>query len=225
MIKKRFWESDTVYDQYDDTKDLTGLDFFVISEPDSDTGDYSVFKCIDNNSGGLSTDKPQYNSDLSLSNYILHTSDNYRWKYMYSVNSDDYAFYTSKDLFPIINDALVEADAKLGIDLIVVENPDTNNGYESLNYVINSIGGDISGNRRIFINVSPAETFNVTSGYYRNFSFYVTSSNGITSKLYSIMNSGVDVSDQRPYVDIANYNDEITNISSTVWNYSRLPIS
>ncbi len=223
MIPKRIWAPGVVYDQYDDTKDLTTLDFYVISEPDSESGDYNVFKCIDNNAGGISIDKPTYDSDLSLSNYILRTSDNYIWKFMYSVKSSEYSFYRTKNLFPIIDSTSVQQIAKTGIDLIIVENPDNNNGYESLSSTINTIGSDVSGSKRIFINVNSGETFNPTNGYYKDYSFYVSSSNGVTSKLYTITNSGIRNSDQRPYVEIANYNGEITNIGTVVWSYSILP--
>lgn len=223
MIPKRLWEPNIVYDQYDDTKDLTTLDFYVISEPDSESGDYNVFKCLDNNSGGVSVEKPTYNSDLSLSNYILRTSDNYIWKFLYAVKSSEYSFYRTKSLFPIIDNSDVQLQSKSGIDLIIVENPDNNYGYESLASTVNTIGSDVSGSRRIFINIASDQTFNPTTGYYKDYSFYVSSSNGVTSKLYVITNSGIRSSDQRPYVEIANYNGEITNIGSVVWNYSILP--
>ena len=56
MVRKIIWTPGVVYSPYDDTVDLSVSQFYVISEPDSVSGDYTVFKCISNNDGAASTE-------------------------------------------------------------------------------------------------------------------------------------------------------------------------
>jgi hypothetical protein len=63
MIKKTFWAPGIVYSMYDDQAVLNETNYFVIVAPESEDGDYEVFKCIFNNNGGVSQSKPVYNKN------------------------------------------------------------------------------------------------------------------------------------------------------------------
>lgn len=220
MVRKIIWVPDTVYAQYDDSIDPSTARFFVISEPDSESGDFTVFKCISNNNGAASVDKPTFSSALASQNYILRTADGYVWKYMYRVTNNQATLYSTSTLFPCIAETLVVDDAKTGLDKIVVTNPTTNSGYDSQTGVIVSVASAASsgGLRTITLN---GANFNPINGYYQGYTFYTTSSNGINSRKYTIANSGIDVRNQRPFVSVIGYVDG--DITNETWNYTISP--
>ena len=73
FITRRIDWTSKVFDAYDDTDVIMEEeDFYVLTE------DFNVYKCIENNNGGISTVKPSgYDVD-----YIT-TADGYIWKFMY----------------------------------------------------------------------------------------------------------------------------------------------
>lgn len=223
LIRRTLWQSGTVYTQYDDTTDLEGANFFAIVDPGTESGNFDVFKCLSNNYGVPSTEKPIYSEDLALQNYILYTADGYVWKYMYSASSSEVSTYGTPNLFPVFPNANVMADSKQSLDVILVENPQTNSGYETQSGTVESLNSadTTEGYRTIFLN---AAGFNQIRGYYNGYTFYTTSSNGVTSRKYTIRDSGLRTTDLRPYVSVEGYVvGDITNVSSTVWSYKILP--
>lgn len=223
MIRRVTWQPNIVYEQYDDSIDLTGKNFYVVSEPSTESGDFRVFKCLSNNYGSVSTEKPIYTDELATQNYILTTADGYRWKYMYRVNGSRVASYATRTLFPVEPDANVIASAKQGIDSIIVENPTSNFGYESLTGTLSSIRSTdtTAGLRTIFLN---ATTFNQFRDYYNGYTLYIVSSNGVTSRKYTVVESGVNPQDQRPFVSVSGYVEgDISDTVSTTWTFTISP--
>ena len=54
MIKYYPWQRGAVYDQYDDAIDLDGSKFYAVVGPnDNDTGDYRIYKCLNNRKRSL----------------------------------------------------------------------------------------------------------------------------------------------------------------------------
>lgn len=203
VIKRNVWIEGEIYDQYDDRVDLSSSNFYVITEPEGTSGEYHVFKCLYNNNGLPSIEKPVYNTDLYLTRYVLEMSDGYIWKYMYSVSETDARFYGTRNLFPIFDNVDVKMSATDGIETIFVEN-ETNAGYEEVRGLILSLGQLSGNNQRINISSS---TMSQISNYYNGMSFYVTSEDGIRSKLYKIVGYGyVDASTS--YVDIEGYSQD-----------------
>lgn len=96
-IKRYDWETGTVYSQYDDQKDPLAIDgpdsyehpFFVFTE------DNNIYKCINNNNGGMSTSMP---TDIGTTMVTL--ADGYVWKYMGSLDADA-VFFLTKDFVPV----------------------------------------------------------------------------------------------------------------------------
>lgn len=223
MVNRYIWQPNKVYTQYDDSLEFADSEFFVIVEPETEAGDYRVFKCISNNYGAVSVDKPVYNINLNVQNYKLQTADGYIWKYMYSVSSTDAQFFGTATLFPVIPDQNVISDSKLGIDNITVENPSQNFGYESQSGIVFSVRSveEYAGARTIFLT---SIGFNQIRGYYSGYTFFTTSSNGVTSRKYTIVDSGVSTTDQRPYVIVSGYvENDITDPSVTTWTFSITP--
>ena len=69
---------------------LYETNFYVV------TSEYKIYKCIDNNNNSASTVEP---SSTSQSPFIL--SDGYTWKYMFTVNANDFDKFKSDEYIPI----------------------------------------------------------------------------------------------------------------------------
>lgn len=224
MIRKVIWTPGIVYTPYDDILDLSSSSFYVITEPESESGNYHVFKCLSNNNGAASIDMPTYSNGLASQNYLLRTADGYVWKYMYSTTNDTAKTYSTPTLFPVVDDAAVIADAKSGIDKIIVSNPTTNFGYDTRTGAVISVAlSDSGGTRTIILNSGESDPVNEyfrINGYYKGYTFYATSSDGVNSRKYTIVDSGVN-SNQKFFVSVSNYVDD-DNINDT-WSYTISP--
>ena len=87
--------SGKVYTQYDDlNKSLFNSSyspFYVF------TDEFNVYKCIFNNYGGRSTEKPTGRD----SSEMIKTSDGYIWKYMYSISPSDSLKFVTTSHIPV----------------------------------------------------------------------------------------------------------------------------
>jgi hypothetical protein len=121
MVKNIPWTSGTVYAQYDDLQiDLYEQNFYAVS-PES--GSYHIFKCLSNNLGAASTDQPLF-SEIDVEDEIYQTTDNYQWKYMYSVTTAQYSKFATLEFIPFFeNTAVTNAAINGSIDTILVTNP------------------------------------------------------------------------------------------------------
>lgn len=223
MIRKTTWLRGAVYDQYDDTADLSKLNFYVVCEPDAESGDFAVFKCLSNNNGAPSVDKPVYTDALATQDNTLRTTDGYVWKYLYRVTSNQARAYSTLTMFPVVPDEDVVDNVKQGIDNIVIVNPQTNYGYDSHAGTVSSVRSAATqeGYRMLFLN---GQNFNPIRGFYKGYTFYTTSADGVTSKKYTVRDSGVNASNQRPYVAVSGFVDgDLANVSTVVWTYTITP--
>ena len=124
MIRNIVWTANTRYDRYDNTISLANSDYYVIAPPSIVGGDYLVFKCIDNNSNGLSTEVPD-----QLQTQSFTKADSYIWRYVASISSAHYSKFATTDFVPLYSNSSVIADAdqNAGIEVVVVANGGT--GY------------------------------------------------------------------------------------------------
>ena len=108
------WTSGTVYDYYrhDYGNRITGgtsiqsansgatnlydANFYVMNS------NFQVYKCLDNNNNGQSTIEPTGENTL-----ILETSDNYKWKYMYTLSASAQANFLSTDFMGVSSNSTV----------------------------------------------------------------------------------------------------------------------
>lgn len=91
MIRRIDWTAGTTYDHYEDTVDLSTKDFYVL------TDDMRVYKCLNNNGGGPSYNKP--NSTDTTNAFLL--PDGYVWKYMFKVEASDQLKFLTPDYIPV----------------------------------------------------------------------------------------------------------------------------
>lgn len=115
MIKRNTWIENTVYDMYSDIDpDLSTKQFYVGVD---NTIEYNVYKCLYNNKGAKSTQRP-FGKDTTT---IEFPQDGYIWKYMFSVDTFNIRKFATESYIPATPDALVTAAAIPGsIDIISV---------------------------------------------------------------------------------------------------------
>lgn len=104
VVPRYDWSTGLVWDSYRDDEDMfddeTPKKFYVLVDEER------VYKCIDNNNGVVSTQKP-----IETSTNIFQTSDGYRWKYLYKITSSQKKFL-SKNFMPVkfVNGIVNSAD-------------------------------------------------------------------------------------------------------------------
>ena len=168
MIKRNSYVPNEVYAAYDDNDtDLFNKNFFVVVQSGSS---YEVFKCLDNNNGSLSTIEPS-SLDVAYSDEIYRTSDNYVWKYMYTITSSDMLTFSTDTLIPVSSNTEVHDAAVDGsIDVIKVEF----SGSRYDNYLSGTIGSqDLIGDKQV--NVSGNNLSSATDDFYVGCVFKITS--------------------------------------------------
>ncbi len=83
-----------------------------------------VFVCLDNNFGGISNSMPLISVGGQIpSNPFIITSDNYKWKYLYTMSAGQKKLFFDQNWMPVGTDPLVTASATDGrIDVIDIIN-------------------------------------------------------------------------------------------------------
>ena len=97
------WTTGTAYSEYTHDEDMTVLDFYVM------TNELKVYKCISNNQGANSTEKPTHTVTA-----ITKYSDGYKWKFMFQLSNSAYRKFAVGDYLPISSDSAVVANAAVG---------------------------------------------------------------------------------------------------------------
>lgn len=170
------WVSGLIYDQYDDSLDMNGKNFYTVVYPDaSNTGKYLIFKCLYNNQNSPSSVAPFFQEDIP--NQIYTLADGYVWKFMYDLETDDFDQYISYGYIPVIKYANTTFIDTQSISHIEVTNPVTNFGYEAVT------GTVISVNNEEVLTTGP--DLNSLENYYRGQYMYLTISG--VSNVYEIL--------------------------------------
>jgi hypothetical protein len=141
VVPRRNWVTGTTYDMYGHdvttanpstsaATDVWSSTFYVMNAT------YQVYVCISNDSGTASTVEP-----TGTSTSVITTSDNYMWKYLYTVSTSDVQRYLSLDFMPVVTDSTVSAAATAGsIDYIKLTSGGT--GYTNGTYTAVPLSGD-----------------------------------------------------------------------------------
>jgi hypothetical protein len=182
MIRGVFWIQDTIYDKYDSNVDLAGKNFYVVIEPESESGSYEMFKCLSNNYGGPSQVKPQSNQSINQIGGVYVLPDGYTWKYMTSIPFAIYKKFATRGYVPIPRNAQVESIADDSLDFIEVLNIDSNAGYQIVEGQVNSK----TANGVYLLDIT--DTFYEAINVYRDSTLYVESEYGGV-EIYTILGS------------------------------------
>lgn len=167
------WEQGKIYTQYDDKAVLKDMPFYVVVEPEIESGNYHIFKCLSNNNASPSENKPEFNP--SIQDGLYNLDDGYVWKYVTSTTSTLFRKFAARGLIPVLRNQQVESIADTGIYNIVVETE--NNGYERITGFVQSTDTP-SGTTKIFLSNLFSETFRSTPifdvpDFYSNRSIYI----------------------------------------------------
>ena len=191
MIRYYPWQRGTVYTQFDDTADLTGTNFYAVVGPnDNDTGDYRIYKCLDNDNGATAESPPTF--DNANLNQIYETADGYVWKYMYRLTTLQFEGYNALGYIPIDPAAVVEpAEVRGGgISDIQVENQNANQGYQQKFGVLDFIfgrtgGGNVHG--EVSVRLDPVNNdLSSIDNYYVGQYLYITNPSSSVTNLFKI---------------------------------------
>jgi hypothetical protein len=162
MTKRYNWQSNTIYTQYSHIDpNLPNSAFYVLTDQNL------VYKCLYNNRGAISTDKPTL-----IQNNVFQTADSYIWKYMYSISTEDMNAYATASHMPITPNSAIVASAYTGIDVIDIIAG--GNGY------ITTSNGFIQStnplNNKIIQLDNSARSDN---GFYNNSTLYITNGTSV----------------------------------------------
>jgi hypothetical protein len=217
MLPNIAWAEGAIYNEFDDKSD--NENFYVVVQPESQSGSYHVFKCISNSNGKPSTEKPEFSSLIQDGIYRL--GDGYIWKYMTSTPYTLFKKFAARNLLPIYRNQAVENIANTGIFKIKIEDDLLNVGYERIigRVARTDVG---SGSVVVYLRNVTNETPNISATANRNLAFQIsnnyinrsvlikkdTPSNQIGAFSYDIVGSGLDVNGE-PFV-IVSQNEAFT---------------
>lgn len=203
MVPRHNWVSGTVYSEYDDQDvKLYEKNYFVVVD---ESAYKHVYKCLYNNFGVASTVQPVF-SDISYDAalYVVgddyyETSDGYRWKYMYSIDSTTFSKFATAEYIPVTANTTVENNAQNGtIDVIRIEDGGKNyNNYYSGQFEINDL--KVTGDTFLYGLKSDAGT---AAGFYGNTIIQLISGTG--AGLWSRVNTSYVLEDYGVVIEIAN---------------------
>jgi hypothetical protein len=127
MIKRYEWIENNVYDMYrDNDTDLASKQFYVVID---DSVELNVYKCLFNNNGAKSTQKP-FGKDNTP---IEFPQDGYIWKYMFTVDQFNIRKFATSEYIPVTpNDEVSNSAITGSVEIITVDNSGA--GYN--NYTI-----------------------------------------------------------------------------------------
>ena len=191
LINRYDWTSNTVYAMYDDSNENLENENFFINVLEGD--DRHVYKCLFNNNGGPSTEKPILSdvlTDTSLfevGDDYYETADGYQWKYMYTIPSTSFNKFATDDKIPVIVNEAVKQNARNGsIDVIKVEEP----GKFYNNYITNTEFSEadlrINGDSARYRLPSGANTI---AGFYGNTIIQMTSGSNVSGQFRNVIGS------------------------------------
>lgn len=197
MVKNYPWEIDTVYDQYDDSLDMSNKKFYTVVYPvNNEVGDYRVYKCIFNNGGSKSLTPPNYS--VSQQDQIYRMADGYVWKYLFNITELEFDAYNTRGYIPIMSDVSNTAVQTSSISEIVITNPTQNRGYEKVEGFVFQAA---TATGEIVVTASSG-TLNAIENYYSGYTFYVTSVFGNDSRSYTVDTYTYDPGSKRAVITL-----------------------
>ena len=163
IVTNNIWQTNTVYDRYDNTKDMTDLKYYVISN-EAAGSNYNVFKCIDNGNNSPSLKAPSIVQPSSFTEV-----DGYIWRYITTISSGDYIHFATPEYAPILANSTMVSSAydHSGIEVVVVENGGAgyivySDGLDANELALTSVNGTFTNGDFVY---QSNGTANVATGY------------------------------------------------------------
>ena len=200
VIPRRNWTTSTVYDYYrhDYGNRVTGTTSIQTSNSGATTlfdatfyvltAARNVYKCLDNNNGNPSTQEP-----TGTSTSILTTSDQYKWKYMYTLTASQQANFLSTDFMAVATDATVSSAAVDGaISTVKIKSAGTggtNGTYTSIAIRGDGTGGTVS----VTVSGSVVTAVSITNAGSGYTIAYIRNADIVTAGATGLTGSEIDV--------------------------------
>lgn len=185
VIPRYDWISNEIYAQWDDTLVMDGQAFYVLTDLNE------VYKCLNNNSGSVSTVKP---TGRNLQPF--KTSDGYTWKYMYSIPQFKKQRFTTTNYMPVqraLSDSFYDNGSVESVTVI-----DGGSGYTDTQLTFVTVSGETTGTgatATCTVNASGGiETVTITnpgSGYTKGATVKAVSSIGTGAILRAVISDGL----------------------------------
>lgn len=152
VVPRIEWTAGIIATEYDDTDtNLFNKNYYVKNSENN------VYKCISNNYGSISTQEPR---GKSLN--FFTTSDNYKWKYMYSIDDNDRLRFETRDYMPVnLNQDVVDNARNGSIENVKVLT--LGSGYSNVSNVTVLVTGNGAN-----ANITPIIVSQKISGYSIN---------------------------------------------------------
>jgi hypothetical protein len=126
MIRRKDWESGTIYVEYDDFENLAYEEDgnFIVADFYVMTDEYKIFKCLQVGRNLLGEATASTVKPTSTNPEPLVLSDGYMWKFMYEVPTLDRIKFLTTDYIPVrnVSDG-VNFDVNGVIESVRIENP------------------------------------------------------------------------------------------------------
>lgn len=129
-FRKVVWKPGRIYNQYDTEVDQSvspNNNYYIVQDNPGIPASYgAVYKCLDNNNGSVSTDKPfNFIKPETIEPRIL--PDGYKWKYMFTIPGAELSRFNTDqspldDFVPMVVDTTFKS-ARGTIDRIDVDSP------------------------------------------------------------------------------------------------------
>jgi hypothetical protein len=177
LIKRYDWVENTVYDMYDDNDtDLADKPFYVVID---DVVEYNVYKCLYNNNGAKSTQKP-FGKDTTPFEF---PQDGYIWKYLFTIDQFNIRKFATDEYAPVTPTDFITAAAVPGsIEVVSVEA--AGSGYNNYTTGIFPDASSIAIGSNIRFGLDASASSN--DQYYKNCLIKITS--GIATGEYRLIN-------------------------------------
>lgn len=135
VVPRRDWVQNTTYSTYESFNN-----FYVLNSKNQ------VFKCLDNNSGDISTIEPEITlTTTSLDEPYLKTTDGYKWKYLYTIYPSQKEKFLTDNWMPVYSNEFVKKQA-ISRSIDIVQIVEAGSGYvDSPTSDIITIEGDGTG--------------------------------------------------------------------------------
>lgn len=208
VIENIPWTTNTVYSRYDNTRDLSNSDFYVVAAPAIVGGVYHVYKCIDNANGAASTEKPD---QIQASSFTK--SDGYTWRYIYSISAANYTKFATTNYVPVYSNTTIVSGAYTysGVEVVPIVNAGA--GYDTYH------SGTVRSNPNSTV-IQIENEASSTTNFYQNNAIYLTNNSAPTAQLLTISQYVSNASGNWVILSEA---ANTTNITAGITNYAISP--
>ena len=186
MAKRNNWSNNTTYARYDNTDaNLYSKSYYVITDT------REVYKCVYNGYGPETTNgvPSTFKPSVIQTSGTFQTPDGYIWKYMFTVNSDDYENFQTTSYFPATpNNDVIDNAVPGTIDNLILLNGGNNFQVYETGFVKNFVNNYVI---ELRANSSSIDNYYTNSSIYLNAGYgsgqirRISSYNG-TNKLLSV---------------------------------------